>query len=49
MEPNEFKEVRIKQLTCYYFDDLIKFEEFNFDNILMDEKSYENILLYDIL
>ena len=27
----------------------IKFEEFDFDNVLIDEKSYENILIYDIL
>ena len=33
---------------CYYFDDIIKFEDFNFGNILLDEKSYENILIYDI-
>ena len=33
---------------CYYFDDLIKFEDFDLDNILMDEKSHENILIYDI-
>ena len=38
-----------KNCTCYYFDDIIKFEEFNFDNILIDEKSYENILIYDVL
>ena len=39
----------IKNCTCYYFDDIIKFEEFDFDNILIDEKSYENILIYDVL
>ena len=33
---------------CYYFDDLIKFEDFDLDNILIDEKSHENILIYDI-
>ena len=32
----------------YYFHDVIKFEDFDFDNILMYEKSYENILIYDI-
>ena len=26
----------------------IKFEDFNLDNILIDEKSYGNILVYDI-
>ena len=33
---------------CYYFDDIIKFEDFNSDNILIDEKSPENILIYDM-
>ena len=32
---------------CYYFDDIIKFEDFNFVSILIDEKSHENILIYD--
>ena len=48
MENNEFKNVRIKNHTCYYFNDLIKFEDFDFDNILIDGKSYENIFIYDI-
>ena len=33
---------------CYYFDNLIKFEDFDLDNILIDKKSHENILIYDI-
>ena len=51
MENNEFQKVRIKNRTCYYFNDLIKLEDFNlyFDNILIDEKSYKNILIYDIV
>ena len=32
-----------------YFDDIIKLEDFDFNNILIDEKLYENILIYDIL
>ena len=31
---------------CYYFDDVIKFEDFNLDDILIDEKSYKHILVY---
>ena len=27
---------------CYYFDDIIRFEDFGFDNILIDEQSYKN-------
>ena len=33
---------------CYYFDDIIKFEDFDFGNILLDEKSYENISIFVI-
>ena len=36
---------------CYYFDDIMKIEDINFDNILLDKKSYktyENILIYEI-
>ena len=40
----------IKNRTCYYFDDIIKLEDFSLDNILrkIDEKSHENILIYNI-
>ena len=48
MENNEFKKVLIKNHICYYFDDIIKFEDFESDNILIDETSHENILNYDI-
>ena len=47
-ENNEFKKVRIKNRTCYYFDDIIKLEDFDIDNILIDKKLYKNILIYDI-
>ena len=33
---------------CYYSDDIIKFEDFDFDNIIIDKKSLENILIYDV-
>ena len=33
--------VCIKSHTCYYFDDIIKLEDFDIDNILIDEKSHE--------
>ena len=48
MENNEFKKVSIKIRMCCYFDDIIKLEDFDFDNILTYEKSHENILIYDI-
>ena len=31
-----------------YFDEIIKFKDFDIDNILIDEKSYENISVYTI-
>ena len=31
MENNEFRKVSIKNRTCYYFDDIIKFEDFDID------------------
>ena len=34
---------------CYYFDFIIKFEGFGFDNILLDKKSYENIFIFDVI
>ena len=49
MESNDkLKETDIKIRTCSYFNDLIKIEDFDYDNILIDEKSYENILVYNI-
>ena len=50
MESNdELKETDVKNCTCYYFHDVIKTEDFNFDNnILLNEKSNENILVYSI-
>ena len=48
MENYEFKEVRIKNRTCY-FDGIIKLEAFDLDNILIDEKLHKNILIYNIL
>ena len=32
----------------YYSDDIIKIEDFDLDSTLTDEKSYENILAYNI-
>ena len=49
MESNKkLKEIDIKNRASYYFDYIIKIEDFNFGNIWMDEKSYENILVYNI-
>ena len=48
MEKNEFKKVSIKYRTYHYFDDIIKFGNFDFHNTLLDERSYKNILIHDI-
>ena len=32
----------------YYFHDIIKLEDFDLDNILIDKKSHENTLIYNI-
>ena len=37
---------RVKDHTCYYFDDIIRIEDFDIKNILIDEKPFENILVY---
>ena len=36
----KLKEIGIKKRACYYFDDIIKIEAFDNDNILIEEKSY---------
>ena len=45
---NELEKVAITNHTCYYFDDIIKIEQFDF-NVLLDEELYEKILIYDVL
>ena len=42
------KEINSKNCTFYYFNDIAKIKDFNFDNILLDEKSHENILVDNI-
>ena len=40
MESNDkLNEIDIKNRTCYYFDDRIRIENFDLDNILIHEKS----------
>ena len=49
MESNDkLKDIDIKSRTCYCFDDIIKIEDFDLDDSLIDEKTYENILVYNI-
>ena len=42
MENNDkLNKFDIENCTCYYFDDIIKIEVFDLDNILIDAKLYE--------
>ena len=45
---NKLKGNYFKNRTFYYFDYIIKIEDFDFYYILIDEKSCENILVYKI-
>ena len=45
---DELKEISIKNLTCYYFDDIMGVIDFNFSGILLNEKMHENTLIYDV-
>ena len=48
MESNhKLKDINIKNRICYYFDDIIKIEHYHLDNIMLNEKSYRNILVYN--
>ena len=46
---NNLKEINFKIRICYYFYDIIKFGDFNLDNILKDEKSYGSISVDNFL
>ena len=41
-------EIDIKNRACYYFDNIIKIEDFDPDNILIDQKPHGNSLAYNI-
>ena len=45
---NELEKVGMKNRPCYHFDNKIKIEDFDFDNVLSDEKSSEKNLIYGI-
>ena len=45
---NEFNKINIKNRTCYCFDDLIRVIDVDFNNILLDKKSYKYLLIYNI-
>ena len=43
------KDINIINHTYYYFEDIINIKDFDPNNIKIDEKSYENILIYYIV
>ena len=45
---NKIKDIDIKNHTYYFFDDIINIKDFDPNNIKIDEKSYKDILIYDI-
>ena len=45
---NKVKDINMKRRTYYFFNDIIDMENFGFSNIKIDEKLYENILIYYI-
>ena len=58
MESNDkFKKIDIKNRMCFYFDDIMKIEDFDLNYVLIDEnhsiqseqtKSFKNSLVYNI-
>ena len=49
MEHNDkLKEINIKNNKCHYFNEITKIEDLDLDDILIDEKSYKNSLVYNI-
>ena len=48
MENNKFQKVTIKNCMYFYEDDITKVEDFDLSTFLLDEKSYENTLIFDI-
>ena len=41
-------EIDTNNQPCYYFDDIININDLDLENILIDEKSYKNVLIYDV-
>ena len=48
MNNDKSKEIDIKNRTCYYCDNIININDIDL-NILLDEKSYKNILICDVV
>ena len=44
---NKFKDINVKNLTYYFFDDVINIKQFDPNKTKIDEKSNKNILTYN--
>ena len=45
---DELKEIDLKNRAFYYFDDITNDTDVNFSDILLDQKLYEHISVYEI-
>ena len=45
---NKVKDIKIRNRTYYFFNDIINIENFDPNNIQINEKSYKHILIYYI-
>ena len=45
---NEVKDMNMKNRIYYFFNDIINIQNFDPNNIKINEKSYKNILIYYI-
>ena len=45
---NKLREINIKNRTCYYFDDIINIGDYDLLNILLDENTHKNFLIYNV-
>ena len=43
---NKVKDINIENQAYYFFNDIINIENFDPNNIKIDERSYKNILIY---
>ena len=41
---DKLKEINIKNRLCFYFDDIMRVMDIDFNNILSDKKSHNKIL-----
>ena len=48
MNKNKLKEINIRNHTCYCFEDIININDLNVDKILIDKKSYKNIIIQNV-